>query len=115
MYNNNASDRGNTSTITDAPGDYYPNAHASVLDTNFTNQNLFSDYYIQSADFVKLDNISLGYNFPFEKVKLRASFTATNVIVITNYDGIDPEVSNGIDNNFYPRPRTYTLGLNFTF
>ncbi|WP_298900599.1 SusC/RagA family TonB-linked outer membrane protein [uncultured Psychroserpens sp.] len=115
MYNNVASDRGNTSTVTNAPGNYYPNAHISVLDTNFQNQNLFSDLYIQRADFVKLDNISIGYLIPFEKIKLRASFTATNVLTITEYDGLDPEIGNGIDNNFYPRPQQYVLGLNLTF
>ncbi|WP_047550608.1 SusC/RagA family TonB-linked outer membrane protein [Psychroserpens sp. Hel_I_66] len=115
MYNNVASDRGNTTTITNAPGNYYPNAHVSVLDTGFQNQNLFSDLYIERADFVKLDNISIGYLIPFDNINLRASFTATNVLTITKYDGIDPEINNGIDNNFYPRPQTYVLGLNFAF
>ncbi|MDG5490307.1 SusC/RagA family TonB-linked outer membrane protein [Psychroserpens sp. SPM9] len=115
MYNNVASDRGNITTVINAPGNYYPNAHASVLDTNFQNQNLFSDAYIQRADFVKLDNVSIGYLIPFEKVNLRASFTATNLLTITKYDGLDPEINNGIDNNFYPRPQQYVLGLNFTF
>lgn len=115
MYNNVASDRGNTTTVTDAPGNYYPNGHASVLATNFMNQNLFSDLYIQRADFVKLDNVSIGYLIPGEKINLRASLTATNLFTITKYDGLDPEISNGIDNNFYPRPQTFVLGLNFTF
>jgi len=82
---------------------------------NFENQQLFSDYYIQRADFVKLDNVSIGYLIPGEKVTFRASLTATNVFTITDYDGLDPEISNGIDSNFYPRPRMYVLGLNFTF
>nr|WP_321221862.1 SusC/RagA family TonB-linked outer membrane protein [uncultured Psychroserpens sp.] len=115
VYDNVASDRGNTNTIIGAPGNYYPNGHVSVLDTNFQNQNLFSDLYIQRADFVKLDNVSIGYLIPFEKIKLRASFTATNLLTISKYDGLDPELSNGIDNNFYPRPQQYVLGLNFTF
>ncbi len=115
MYNNVASDRGNVSTITDAPGNYYPNAHASVLDSGFGEPQLFSDYYIRAADFVKLDNVSLGYLVPGEKVDFRASFTATNVLTISDYEGLDPEISSGIDNNFYPRPVSYVLGLNFTF
>ena len=98
MYNNVASDRGNFETVIDAPGNYYPNAHSSVLSTNFNEQRLFSDHYIQNADFIKLDNISLGYLIPGEKVDFRASFTATNVFVITEYSGLDPEVFNGIDN-----------------
>jgi len=114
VYNNVASDRGNLNAIVGQPG-YNANAHSSVLDTNFTGQNLFSDAYIQRADFVRLDNISLGYTLPFEKVKLRASLTATNLFVITEYDGLDPEIGNGIENNFYPRTRDVVLGLNFTF
>ena len=114
VYNNVASDRGNTNAIVGQPG-YNANAHASVLDTGFTGQNLFSDAYIQRADFVRLDNISLGYTIPFEKITLRASLTATNLFVITEYDGLDPEIGNGIENNFYPRTRDVVLGLNFTF
>ncbi|MBT8271312.1 MAG: TonB-dependent receptor [Flavobacteriaceae bacterium] len=115
MYNNVASDRGNISTITDAPGNYYPNAHSDVLNTNFGDPRLFSDYYIRPADFVRLDNVSVSYLFPGEKVDLRASLTGNNLFVISDYEGLDPEISNGIDNNFYPRPRTYVLGLNLSF
>ncbi|OZV69347.1 SusC/RagA family TonB-linked outer membrane protein [Winogradskyella aurantia] len=114
VYNNNASDTGNLNAITNQPG-YLANGHASVLDTGFTNQNLFSDLYIERADFVRLDNISLGYTIPFEKMTLRTSLTATNLFVITEYSGLDPEIGNGIQNNFYPRTRDVVLGLNFTF
>jgi len=114
VYNNSASDRGNINAVVNQPG-YQANAHANYLDTGFTNQNLFSDYYIQRADFVRLDNVSLGYTIPFEKITLRASLTASNLFVITKYDGLDPEISNGIENNFYPRTRDVVLGLNFTF
>ncbi|WP_179343544.1 SusC/RagA family TonB-linked outer membrane protein [Winogradskyella ursingii] len=114
VYNNVASDRGNLNAIINQPG-YVANAHSSVLNTGFTGQNLFSDLYIQRADFVRLDNISLGYTIPFEKITLRTSLTATNVFVITEYDGLDPEISNGIENNFYPRTRDIVLGLNFSF
>jgi len=115
VYNNVASDRGAYETILDAPGDFYPNGHANVLETNFYNQQLFSDYYIQRADFVKLDNMSIAYNFKGEKISFRTSLTGTNLMTITNYNGIDPEISNGIDSNFYPRPKTYVLGLGITF
>mgnify|MGYP003624735374 FL=1 len=114
IYNNSASDRGNLNAVINQPG-YQANAHASYLDTGFSNQQLFSDLYIQRADFVRLDNISIGYTIPFEKVTLRTSLTATNVFVITEYDGLDPEISNGIENSFYPRTRDIVLGLNFTF
>ena len=114
VYNNSASDRGKLNAVVNQPG-YQGNAHGSYLDTGFTNQNLFSDYFIQRADFVRLDNVSFGYTIPFEKVTLRTSLTATNLFVITKYDGLDPEISNGIENNFYPRTRDIVLGLNFTF
>ena len=114
VYNNNESDRGNLFSIANQPG-YQANGLTSFFDTNFVGQELFSDYYIERADFVRLDNISLGYNFPFEKIKLRASLTATNVFVITGYDGLDPEIGNGIESSFYPRTRDIVLGLNFTF
>jgi iron complex outermembrane receptor protein len=115
VYDNVASERANVSNIVNNPGEYYHNAHSNVLTTNFENQRLFSDYYIRNADFVKLDNVSVGYLVPGNKVNFRVSFTATNVLTISDYKGIDPELSNGIDNNFYPRPKTYVLGLNFTF
>ena len=114
VYNNSASDRGNLNAVVNQPG-YQGNGHASLLDTGFVNQNLFSDYYIERADFVRLDNLSIGYTIPFEKITLRTSLTATNLFVITEYDGLDPEISNGIENNFYPRTRDIVLGLNFTF
>lgn len=114
VYNNSASDRGNLNAVVNQPG-YQGNAHASLLNTGFTNQELFSDLYIQRADFIRLDNISLGYTIPFEKMTLRTSLTATNLFIITEYDGLDPEISNGIENNFYPRTRDIVLGLNFTF
>lgn len=114
IYNNSASDRGNINAVVNQPG-YQANAHASYLDSGFTNQNLFSDYYIQRADFVRLDNVSLGYTIPFEKITLRTSLTATNLFVITEYDGLDPEISNGIENNFYPRTRDIVLGINVSF
>ncbi|MBA3900036.1 MAG: hypothetical protein H0X62_07480, partial [Bacteroidetes bacterium] len=61
------------------------------------------------------DNISIGYTIPFEKVNFRASLTGTNLFILTEYDGLDPEISNGIDNNFYPRPKGVVLGFNFVF
>jgi len=114
IYNNSASNNGNLNSIIGQAG-YEANAHANVLETGFSNQNLFSDYYIQRADFIRLDNISLGYTIPFSKMTLRASLTASNLFVITKYDGLDPEIGNGIENNFYPRTRDVVLGLNFSF
>ncbi len=115
VYNNAKSSNGFVEAGTNTPSDYYSNLNADVLQSNFQNSQFFSDYYLEAADFVKLDNVSIGYTVPGEKVDFRASLTASNVLTITNYDGLDPEVFGGIDNNFYPRSRRFVLGLNFTF
>ncbi len=115
MYNNVFSNTGHFASIEEAPGDFYQNGSTNVLETNFTNAQLFSDYYISRADFVRLDNISIGYTIPFEKVNFRTSLTGTNLFILTEYKGLDPEISNGIDNNFYPRPKGVVLGFNFIF
>ncbi|MBD3615945.1 MAG: SusC/RagA family TonB-linked outer membrane protein [Gracilimonas sp.] len=97
---------------------YLRNAPASVLETNFTNAQFFSDHFVENASFLRLDNINLGYTFNsvFDVINsLRVSATVQNVFVITNYSGLDPEVFGGIDNNIYPRPRTFVLGLNLNF
>lgn len=112
-YNNVASSTGNTASLFGANS--INNVNASILDTNFQNQQLFSDYYVQDASFLKLDNLSVGYtidNLLDKDMRLRVYATGQNLFVITDYDGLDPEISGGIDNNFYPRSRTFLLGLN---
>lgn len=97
------------------------NGVANLLETGFAksdNFQLHSDYYVQDASFIRLDNVSVGYTFNQKEnatslVKL--TLAAQNILVITNYDGLDPEISGGIDKNLYPRPITFTLGLNVNF
>lgn len=115
MYNNTQSSNGFVGAGTVTPQPYYSNFNSNVIESNFNNNQFFSDYYIQKADFVKLDNISVGYLFPGEELDIRTSLTATNVWTITDYEGLDPEIANGIDNNFYPRSTTIVLGLNLSF
>ena len=94
------------------------NIHSSINDTEFNTQQLWSDYYIQDASFLRMDNISLGYTFDNLKdgdVGFRLYTTVQNVFVLTEYEGLDPEISGGIDDNFYPRPRTFLLGFNINF
>jgi iron complex outermembrane receptor protein len=76
-----------------------------------------SDYFVQNASFFKLDNLNAGYRFDdvINKLSARISFTVQNVLTITKYKGIDPEVSGGVDNNFYPRPRTFMLGISLSY
>jgi hypothetical protein len=96
---------------------YLSNVPANVLKTNFQQYQLFSDYYVENASFLRMDNANLSYNFG--KIpgasNLRLTANVQNVFVITKYTGLDPEVSGGIDNNIYPRPRVFSLGLNVTF
>ncbi len=96
---------------------YLDNLPASVLKTNFQQYQLYSDYFVENASFLRMDNANLGYNFgKIAKVAtLRASFNVQNVFVVTKYTGLDPEVQGGIDNNLYPRPRIYSIGLNLGF
>ena len=93
------------------------NLNASFLKTGFKTRQYLSDYYVENASFLKLDNLSLSYNVG--KITKWASLTVSamvqNVFTITGYSGTDPEVPNGMDNSFYPRPRTYSLSLGFQF
>ena len=81
-----------------------------------------SDYFVRNASYLKCSNMTLGYSFPAlikagaEKIcSGRIFFTVQNPFIITKYKGIDPEVSNGIDSNPYPRPISFQLGLNLNF
>ncbi|MDX1602670.1 MAG: SusC/RagA family TonB-linked outer membrane protein, partial [Salinimicrobium sediminis] len=117
-YNNMASSKSyeirasENSILTNLHSDYYNTRFLSLTETN-----LQSDYYIQEASFFKIDNITLGYTLP-EVIKnstLRIFGSAQNVLTITDYDGLDPEIDGGIDNNFYPRPRSFAIGANLNF
>ena len=93
------------------------NGVTNLLDTGFEEAQYLSDYYIQDAAFLKLDNATIGYTFNEflnEKTSLTVSATGQNLLTITDYKGIDPETY-GIDNNIYPRPRTFVLGVNLNF
>ncbi|MFB9845034.1 SusC/RagA family TonB-linked outer membrane protein [Mucilaginibacter ginsenosidivorans] len=96
---------------------YLNNIPNSILKTNFQQYQLYTDYYVENASFVRMDYANLGYNFgKIAKVAtLRANFNVENVFVITKYTGLDPEVSSGIDNNIYPRPRVFSIGLNLNY
>ncbi|MHA6248343.1 SusC/RagA family TonB-linked outer membrane protein [Pontibacter sp. CAU 1760] len=95
---------------------------SSITEFGFIGRNdpnrLYSDYFIENASFLRMDNINLGYNFGRilnDKANLRLTASGQNVFVISNYSGLDPEVTGGIDNNFYPRPRILSLGANLNF
>jgi TonB-dependent starch-binding outer membrane protein SusC len=97
---------------------FFNNLANYIYDTDFVATQYWSDFYVENASFFKMDNISLGYDVTgqtSQRLKARVSFTVQNAFVITKYNGIDPEVDGGIDNNIYPRPRTFVLGVNLTY
>ena len=111
----------NVSKRFDSSFNYLQNTIPMILEnmwSTYDNKCCLSDYYVRNASFLKCDNITLGYSFDklFNKsISGRVYASATNVFTITNYEGLDPEVSGGIDNNIYPRPFTLLLGLNLNF
>lgn len=120
VYNKTAADN---STISNAYSGqrFLTNLHETVFETGFTRSltvpQRTSDYFLENASFLKIDNLTFGYSFNklfTEKLSGRISFSVQNVFTITNYKGLDPECD-GVDNNIWPRPRTYTLGLNLNF
>ena len=120
LYNNVNSSTATQRNIIN-PLRFINNASRNVLESNFSgngSQYYLSDYYIENASFLRMDNINIGYNVGKvfnNKADLRIGANIQNAFVITKYSGLDPEVSGGIDNNLYPRPRVYvlTVGLNF--
>jgi hypothetical protein len=95
------------------------------------NYSKFSDLYVQDGDFLRISNITVGYDLSkltdeFKVEKLRLYLSALNLYTFTEYNGMDPEVgygisndtfafSSGVDLGYYPRPRTLLVGLNVTF
>lgn len=120
VYNNTQSNREawDGSQMYDQTG-FLKNRLNSATNKNFHAGQYRSSYYVQKADFLRMDNISLGYTFNKlfnDKQSARLYFTVQNPFVITNYSGIDPEISGeGIDNNIYPRPISFMFGFNFKF
>ncbi|MEJ6674660.1 MAG: TonB-dependent receptor, partial [Polaribacter sp.] len=95
--------------------------------TGATGNTLFSDFYVEDGSFVRLQNVQIGYSFnPKDKSKigvdkLRLYLSASNLFTLTKYKGYDPTASSGnplgggLDNGFYPSPKTFILGLNVNF
>ncbi len=120
LYNNRAASTGTQNTILNPLG-FLSNGSRSVLETNFmggSTRVLLSDYFIENASFLRMDNIYIGYNAGdcFRKnTNLRINANVQNVFLVTKYKGVDPEIIGGIDNNFYPRPRIFAISLNLDF
>ena len=115
VYNNN--DACNSNLDVYSTLGFFSNRPLSALDTQFfgTDDSYASDYYVQNASFLRCDNITLGYSFKGSVFSGRVYATVQNPFVITGYNGIDPEVNGGIDNNIYPRPLVSLIGLTLDF
>jgi TonB-dependent starch-binding outer membrane protein SusC len=116
MYNNFHSNNGTYANFRYTG--YLGNVAGNVLETSFEgsdSRRYWSDYYVENASFLRMDNINIGYNFGqlTKYLALRVSATVQNAFTITKYSGLDPEIAGGIDNNFYPRPRIFSLNANF--
>ncbi len=119
VYNNFFSNSGVLRAVQN-PLSYIQNVSTDYLRTGFSNNQYLSDYYVENGSFFRLDNINIGYNFGKvfnNSTTLAATANVQNVFLITKYRGLDPEISNdqGIDNNIYPRPRIYSVGVNLNF
>ncbi|MFV0521781.1 MAG: SusC/RagA family TonB-linked outer membrane protein [Mangrovibacterium sp.] len=93
------------------------NLSSSYLETGFSSRQYLSDYYVENASFLRMDNLTLGYNFGkvANLFNLNLNAMIQNVFTITKYSGSDPEVPGGVDISFYPRPRVYSIGLGINF
>jgi TonB-linked SusC/RagA family outer membrane protein len=100
------------------PLGYLANSLNDIYNTGFINGQVQSDYYIQNASFLKMDNLGIAWNagkILHDKVGLRFTANCQNVFTITKYRGLDPEIYGGIDNTIYPRARIFVLGANLQF
>ncbi|MEZ4457887.1 MAG: hypothetical protein R2882_15270, partial [Gemmatimonadales bacterium] len=92
------------------------NLHASVLETGFETPQYLSDYYVENGSFLRMDNITVAYQFDYKRQPMRVFATMQNAFTVTGYSGVDPTAGlQGLDNNIYPRARTITAGLSLRF
>ncbi|GAA5037159.1 SusC/RagA family TonB-linked outer membrane protein [Marivirga lumbricoides] len=113
VYNNTSSANGFYNRLTQFG---FNNIHESTLKTNFNSPQLKSDYYLENGSFVRMDNITLGYNFSqLDFVQMRVYGTVQNAFTLTGYSGFNPDIPNGIDNNLRPLATNFIVGLNLTF
>ncbi|WP_223032730.1 SusC/RagA family TonB-linked outer membrane protein [Hanstruepera marina] len=123
IYNFNKMNYGFTEAVVPANNNSITNAlnfYNGAADPAFENVNgniQFSDYFLEDATFLRCNNIVLGYTFDnmIKNGNVRMYGAVSNPFVITDYSGMDPQNFGGIDRDFYPRPTTFTLGVNFDF
>ncbi|MEN6452961.1 MAG: TonB-dependent receptor, partial [Prolixibacteraceae bacterium] len=117
----------NLSKMSYATTQWLPGANVlrEALTNGLTDNPKYSSYYIEKGSFLRLDNASLGYNFSVAKLKfiqrMRVYVIGQNLITFTSYTGLDPEIEmSGLDpgiegREYYPKSRTWLIGLNISF
>ena len=120
IYNDVKASKGILDLAVPSTNDYITNLHTDYLTSGFTSisdVSALSDHFIEDGSFFKIDNIAIGYTAKQIAKGIDARFygSVQNVATFTNFSGIDPEIPSGIDNNFYPRPRSFMFGVNFNF
>lgn len=114
VYNNLASANGYYDQI--FQGGIRNNIHESVLETNYTKRQLHSDIYIENGSFLRMDNITLSYNYnTLDFINARIYGTVQNLFTLSGYSGPNPEISGGIDGGGYPLSTTYIVGVSLNF
>lgn len=113
VHNTNAANLGALSNLREFDPS---NLQESVLTTGFNEPQPRSDFFLENASFLRMDNMELGYTVPSDLIgtvdRLRLFGSIRNAFTITGYSGPDPEVPGGIDNTLFPRSRTFTAGVN---
>lgn len=93
------------------------NLNGNLPFVTIAENSVVSDYFLEDATFLRCESLSIGYMFDklFKSATLRLYVGANNLFLITKYSGQDPENFNGIDTNFYPRPRVFNTGVTIDF
>ena len=120
IYNNIHSNTATYQSVNGTQG-FLSNISSLYYDSqvqNVSDYQLQSDHYLEKANFLRVDFFNVGYNFKNlikNNTSLDVSLSVQNLLLITKYSGLDPELGGGIDNNIYPRPRVFSLNLKFNF
>ena len=122
VYNGIESGKANSAVLYNSKG-YLENSTIDFVNLGWNSYNYpLTDYFVQNASFVKCDNITFGYNFDgflkdgnYQGISGRLYASCSNVFTITKYKGLDPEQTSGLEGSYYPRSRTFLVGVNLNF
>ncbi len=123
VYNSQKLTRGTIENAQSFDGNSFNNTldffagEADLAFVNIVDPTQYSDYFLENASFLRCENIVIGHTLRdlFKDMTFKVYCAINNPFIVTNYSGQDPENFQGIDNNFYPRPTVYNLGVNIDF